>query len=58
MISVKIGNLSDIMNFLSIRLIKNKVRNPECVCRITALLPAETHGNFSNNPLIEKYKRK
>ena len=27
------------------------------MCRIAALLPAKTHGAFSNNPLIEKYKK-
>jgi len=60
MISVKIGK-----PFGPYELSKHKADKEQeiteignhVMCRIAALLPAETHGAFSNNPLIEKYKK-
>tara|TARA_B100001179_G_scaffold28030_1_gene17105 strand:+ start:136 stop:423 length:288 start_codon:yes stop_codon:yes gene_type:complete len=34
-----------------------KVVGDKMMCRIAALLPSETHGIYTNDPSIEKYKQ-
>ncbi|SVA43160.1 uncharacterized protein METZ01_LOCUS96014, partial [marine metagenome] len=35
-----------------------KVIGDKVMCRIAALLPSETHGIYTDDPSIEKYKQK